>query len=85
MIPKMTARTIEVAAIMVIIAPLISIITSENTGKKAIIGIQRRNTTKNTSVKSVPVTIITNHRTVRGPAAELITVPNVSIPGAGVI
>ena len=82
--PKMTAGTIAVVDIMVIIGPLISIITSANTGKKAIMGIQGRNTTKNTAVISTPVTINTDFRTVRSPAVEVITVPIVSMPGAGV-
>jgi hypothetical protein len=47
-------------------------------------GIQRRRTTKNTAVISMPVTINTGHRTVHGPAFKVITVPIVSRPGAGV-
>ena len=52
--------------------------------KKTTIGIQGRNTTKSITVKRMPATINTGHRTIRDPAVEIITVCIVSTPGAGV-
>jgi hypothetical protein len=74
MMPKVIAGTTSVAVIMVFIGPRMSSITNANTRKKSITGIRVRNTTRSTTVKSMPVTINTSHHTIRGPTVEIITV-----------